>query len=101
MRVRIQTKEPLPELKAWYTPDESSLPATIADLKQAICQQISPLRVSGVSGRHIVLLLDGFQLLDGSPLGLVRDGDLICIENVPGFSFKDLVAQQSNRRTLP
>lgn len=77
MRLRIQTFSPLPELKAWYSTDASD--GTISHLKHDICLQVPPLRQFGVNGPHLVLLLDNFELLDDSPLSVVRDGDLICI----------------------
>jgi hypothetical protein len=83
MRLRIQTIPPLPELKVWYSADhDTTLDAssTIAHLKHAICLQVPALRDSAVNGRHLVLLLDTFELLDDSPFGLLRDGDLICIK---------------------
>jgi hypothetical protein len=83
MRLRIQTIPPLPELKAWYSADhDTTLDATstIAHLKNAICLQFSTLTDLGVNRHHLVFLLDSFELLDDSSLGLLRDGDLICIK---------------------
>jgi len=87
MRLRFQTVSPLPELKAWYSTDPDAVSdggsSTIAHLKHTICLQIPALRQFGVNGRQLVLLLDSFELLDDSPLSVVRDGDLICIEIRP------------------
>lgn len=96
MRLRIQTKAPLPELKAWYTPDSETAPETVSELKNAICQNVQTLRASGVSGYQVLLLLDDFQLLDDSPLDVVRDGDLICIKMLPGLFLKPDTKSQGN-----
>jgi hypothetical protein len=85
MRLRIQTFSPLPELKVWYSTDNHPISdaANIAYLKQAICTQVPALTQFGVDGSNLVLLLDSFELLDDSPLSVVRDGDLICIRILP------------------
>lgn len=89
MRLRIQTLAPLPELKAWYFADSDTLSdnvlSTVTHLKQAICLQVPALRQLGVNGHQLVLLLDNFELLDDSPLNVVRDGDLVCIRILPSL----------------
>ncbi|KAG6865384.1 hypothetical protein C0991_003087 [Blastosporella zonata] len=77
MRLRLQTKAPLPELKAWFAPHPDNVPATVSELKLAICRQIPALRAQEGS---LLLLLDDFELLDDNPLDVVRDGDLIHIK---------------------
>lgn len=84
MRLRIQTQPPLPELKAWFIPDVPSAPPTIYELKEALCQRVQPLADSGrCEARHLVLLLDDFELLDETPFSAVRDGDLLLIKLSP------------------
>jgi hypothetical protein len=87
MRLRIQTFSPLPELKAWYSTDHDPLSdtplATVSHLKHAICLQLLSLKKFGVNGTHLVFFLDSFELLDESPLSVVRDGDLICVRALP------------------
>jgi hypothetical protein len=84
----IHNKVP-PELKAWYFTDSDTFSesdnilSTVPHLKQAICLQVPALRKFGVNGHQLVLLLDNFELLDGSPLNDVRDGDLVCIRSLP------------------
>ena len=80
MRLRIEAVAPLPEIKVWYSPDTRESPANIYDLKDALCLQIPALKLFGVAGRHVVLSLDSFDLLDDSPLDVLRDGDLISIK---------------------
>ncbi|KAF8905826.1 hypothetical protein CPB84DRAFT_1771280 [Gymnopilus junonius] len=84
MRLRIQTQPPLPELKAWFIPDVPSAPTTMYELKEALCQRVQPLADSGrCEARHLVLLLDEFELLDETPFSAVRDGDLLVIKLSP------------------
>ncbi|KAG5653274.1 hypothetical protein H0H81_001338 [Sphagnurus paluster] len=90
MRLRIQTKPPLPDLKAWYSPPPQDLPSSIRELKQAICSQIPLLQTCGVSSSNLILLLDDFELLDINPLEVVRDGDLIFIKVTSGASVNDM-----------
>ncbi|KAF5322946.1 hypothetical protein D9619_001262 [Psilocybe cf. subviscida] len=77
MRIRIQTQAPLPELKAWFVPDTLE---SIFSLKRALCQRVPALNAAQCHPKNIVLMLDGFELLDDSPFDAVRDGDLIVIK---------------------
>jgi hypothetical protein len=81
MRVRIQTALPLPDLKAWYAPNEDQ--SSIAHLKDALFLHIPVLEASLFHSHQVVLLLDGFELLDDSPLDVVRDGDLVIVKLLP------------------
>ena len=84
MRLRLQTVPPLPELKVWYSTDHFTLSdSSIAHLKHAISIHIPALNQFPVKSPHLVLLLDSFELLDDSPLSVLRDGDLICIRILP------------------
>lgn len=74
MRVKIECGPPLPSLKAWLIVPPVS---TIADLKQTFCTDLPTLRHQHVDFSDITLFLDGFELLDISPIDVVRDGDLI------------------------
>lgn len=81
MRLRIQTQNPLPELKAWFIPDVHSAPTTIYELKEALCDRVQTLKEDGrCDAQSLVLLLDDFELLDDTPFSAVRDGDLLCIK---------------------
>lgn len=73
-RVRIQTAEPLPALKAWYplpapSADADACPNTtsVATLKQRICRDL------GIQGSNIDLEVDGFALLDTLPYESIVD----------------------------
>jgi len=82
--LRIQTVSPLPELKVWYSTDHLTLSdSSVAHLKHAISLQLPALKQFRVHGPHLVLLLDAFELLDHSPLSVLRDGDLICVGILP------------------
>ncbi|KAI6119922.1 hypothetical protein EDD16DRAFT_1476933 [Pisolithus croceorrhizus] len=86
MRIKVTTGPPLPLLKAWF-PVPSPHPEmaltspefTIANLKTRLCNTLPLGRVPPSSLR---LSIDGFELLDECDLGVVRDGDLVCIEQI-------------------
>ncbi|KIJ61031.1 hypothetical protein HYDPIDRAFT_31729 [Hydnomerulius pinastri MD-312] len=90
MRIKISTNSPLPPLKAWFPfpslPDEGPTSPfdppkrTIYSLKYLICATLPDL--SFCSPSHLRLTIDGFELLDECALTVVRDGDLICIDQV-------------------
>lgn len=79
MRLRILTASPLPEVKAWFNVDTAST-RTITDLKRRICDGVVALNDAHVLAKDLILLLDDFELLDASPLDILRDGDLMCIK---------------------
>ncbi|KAF9500223.1 hypothetical protein BDN71DRAFT_1440823 [Pleurotus eryngii] len=81
MRIKIQTNSPLPPFKAWYATNSLEGPnPTIADLKKQIYTNVDAIRAA-TKGRtaQLTLTLDDFELLDVSPLDVLRDGDLIVI----------------------
>ena len=79
MRLRIQTYNPLPEIKAWFIPDVQSA-TSVYDLKEALCLRFQALKARKFNGKDLILLLDDFELLNDSPFSAVRDGDLICVK---------------------
>ncbi|KAI6099046.1 hypothetical protein F5141DRAFT_1144281 [Pisolithus sp. B1] len=102
MRIKVTTGPPLPLLKAWFPvpsphPEAASTSSefTIANLKTQFLP--SSLRLS----------IDGFELLDECDIGVVRDGDLVCIEqiNPPERAIdskeKQLVRSGDYRKTTP
>ncbi|KAI0329908.1 hypothetical protein GY45DRAFT_1278743 [Cubamyces sp. BRFM 1775] len=80
MRVKVESVPPLPHVKAWFS--ANALPS-ILDLKNSLCADLQPLSHERVLPEHILLLLDDFELLDSSPIDVVRDGDLIVIKKRP------------------
>lgn len=80
MRLRIQTLSPLPEVKAWFIPDLQDAQQTVFDLKGLLCRGITQLRTNRIDAEQLTLLLDGFELLDDSPVSVVRDEDLIVVK---------------------
>ena len=82
MRLRIQTYNPLPEIKAWFIPDVQTA-TSVYDLKEALCLRFQALKARKFSGKDLILLLDDFELLNDSPFSAVRDGDLICVKLSP------------------
>ncbi|TCD69183.1 hypothetical protein EIP91_008479 [Steccherinum ochraceum] len=78
IRIKVETKPPLPPLKAWHLVESSP---TIAHIKRTLCTTLLP----GQIAQNITLSLDGFLLLDPTPSTVLRDGDLLHIEkqNLP------------------
>ena len=72
--MKVESVAPLPYVKAWFS--AHAIP-TIHDLKTALCADLLPLNDAGVRPQALILLLDDFELLDPSPIDVVRDGDLI------------------------
>jgi hypothetical protein len=89
MRLRIQTYNPLPEIKAWFIPDVQST-TSVYDLKEALCFRFQALKAREFRGKDLILLLDDFELLNDSPFSAVRDGDLICVKLSPLAHIKDV-----------
>lgn len=74
MRIKVESGPPLGPLKAWFI-----VPAvpSVQDLKEALCADIAALHERGTSVDDFTLVLEGFELLDNSAIGVIRDGDLI------------------------
>ena len=89
MRLRIQTFNPLPEIKAWFIPDIQNA-TSVYNLKEALCSRLQALKDRKFSGKDLILLLDDFELLNDSPFSAVRDGDLICVRLSPSAQVKDV-----------
>jgi hypothetical protein len=90
MRLRIQTFAPLPELKAWFVPEIQSAQETVFDLKGLLCRGVQPLRNGRFQAKDLTLVLEGFELLNDSPLTAVRDGDLIFVKVSPLAANEDV-----------
>lgn len=54
--------------------------ATVGELAGAICEEFG-LSVSGAGG--LQMIMDGFALLPGSAVSLIRDGDLVKVQRAP------------------
>ena len=89
MRLRIQTYNPLPEIKAWFIPDVQ-ITTSVYDLKEALCSRFQALKTHNFRGKDLILLLDDFELLNDSPFSAVRDGDLICVKLSPLAKVEDV-----------
>ena len=89
MRLRIQTYNPLPEIKAWFIPDVQ-ITTSVYDLKEALCLRFQALKARKFRGKDLILLLDDFELLNDSPFSAVRDGDLICVKLSPLAQVEDV-----------
>ncbi|KDQ65136.1 hypothetical protein JAAARDRAFT_188385 [Jaapia argillacea MUCL 33604] len=71
-RIRVQCTEPA--VRAWFNISQDLL--SIQDLKYSLCRNLLP----AVNPEAVSLSLDNFELLDDSPVDIVRDGDLILIK---------------------
>ncbi|KAG1888746.1 hypothetical protein F4604DRAFT_965463 [Suillus subluteus] len=74
MRLKISTVHPLGPLKAWFALNDEA--HTIAQLKCALCARL-PI---GVQAENMTLMMDEYDLLDESPISILRDGDAVCIK---------------------
>lgn len=74
MRLKVESVPPLPHVKAWFS--AQALPSVL-DLKAALCTDLAPFKHAAIVPEHLLLLLDDFELLDSSPIHVLRDGDLI------------------------
>ncbi|KAI0687350.1 hypothetical protein C8Q76DRAFT_803647 [Earliella scabrosa] len=91
MRLKVESVPPLPHVKAWFS--AQALPSVL-DLKTALCTDLAPFKHAAIVPEHLVLLLDDFELLDSSPIHVLRDGDLIVIK-------KTVASLQHKRKTPP
>ncbi|KAL5637668.1 hypothetical protein ACGC1H_002067 [Rhizoctonia solani] len=74
-RFRVQTASPLEPIKAWHVISPEQDIQSIEDLTGNIIQTLGLAEVDG----EIILELDGFALLPSSPVGVVRDGDVVTV----------------------
>ena len=77
MRVRILSEledTNLPVIRSWFNVDREN---TLSSLKFSLCASVPALREAHVRAEELVLILDDFELLDDSPIHILRDGDLI------------------------
>ncbi|CAL1703768.1 unnamed protein product [Somion occarium] len=85
MRIRLQSSPSLPFFKAWFCPKSET---SILELKQNICADVQALREADIVAQDVTLLLDDFELLESSPLNVIRDGDLIFVKRTAVQSSK-------------
>jgi hypothetical protein len=77
MRIRILSEleqTNLPVIRSWFNVDREN---TVTSLKLSLCASVPALRDAHVRAEELVLTLDDFELLDDSPIHILRDGDLI------------------------
>ena len=78
MRIRISTMPPLPPHKAWLVPPAplyEDPSASVFDLKNVLCGVVSALNEHAAS--DIALFMEGFELLDETPLEVIQNGDIV------------------------
>jgi hypothetical protein len=77
MRIRILAQPEqanFPYIRSWFNVDKET---TIASLKLSLCASVPALRDAHVRVTELIVLLDDFELLDDSPVHILRDGDLV------------------------
>ncbi|EGO04170.1 hypothetical protein SERLA73DRAFT_67886 [Serpula lacrymans var. lacrymans S7.3] len=79
MRFKICTSPPLPDLKAWFAVELNEKTRTIWDLKHVLLSDLHVLQDYQAKD-GISLSMDGFELLDETPINILRDGDLVDIK---------------------
>lgn len=77
MRIRISTSPPLSALKAWFSIPPLGEISTVAELKILFVNLIDKEGEKGIRPEELHLEVDGFELLDESDVGVVRDGELV------------------------
>lgn len=80
LRLRLQTSAPLPALKCWFSLPSNAGLNEFGTLKEHLCSELDVFTQADVSPSNLQLLLDDFELLDDSPLDILRDGDLLQIK---------------------
>ena len=76
MRVRLSADFGDASLKAWFFLDPDVV-STIRQVKENLCMQLDFLKQLERKPHHICLLLDEFELLDETPIKVLREGDLL------------------------
>ena len=97
MRLRIQSCNPLPDIKSWFrVPDVHGAPVSIYGLKEALCSSLGALKALKVTGKDLILLLDDCELLDDTPFSVVRNDDLICVKLSQAEDVKMEIGREGN-----
>ncbi|KAG1729088.1 uncharacterized protein EDB91DRAFT_1160174 [Suillus paluster] len=94
MRLKISTVHPLSPFKAWLAVADEVY--TIAQLKSTLCARL-PI---GLQADDITLVMDEYDLLDDSPISILRDGDAVCIKGAsqPGMSSSRIPLPATQKR---
>lgn len=77
MRIRILSESEqanLPGIRSWFNIDRED---TVALLKLSLCASVPALHDARIHATELVLTLDDYELLDNSPIRVLREGDLI------------------------
>jgi hypothetical protein len=77
MRIRILSEfeqTNLPVIRSWFNVEKEN---TVTSLKLSLYASVPALRDACARAEELVLTLDDFELLDDSPIHILRDGDLI------------------------
>lgn len=77
MRIRILSQSEqtnLPGIRSWFNVGRET---TVGLLKLSLCASVPALHDAHVLATDLVLTLDEFELLNDSPIRILRDGDLI------------------------
>jgi hypothetical protein len=77
MRIRILSASEqtnLPGIRSWFNVDREN---TVRSLKLSLCASVPALHDAHVLATDLVLTLDEFELLNDSPIHILRDNDLV------------------------
>jgi hypothetical protein len=77
MRIRLSSEfeqANLPGIRSWFNIDREN---TVASLKLSLCASVPALHDARIRATELVLTLDDYELLDNSPIRVLREGDLI------------------------
>ncbi|KAF9817633.1 hypothetical protein IEO21_03289 [Rhodonia placenta] len=91
MRIKLESVPPLPLVKAWFSVHSAT---TVSELKSVLCSDLPAFLDGQLRGGDILLLLEDFELLDSSPIDVIREGDLIIVKRNPSVT-------SSNKRKAP
>lgn len=75
LRIRLQSFAPLPSFRVWFLVPQNAV--DVQSLKLAISAQLPALKCLDIQPAHLVLELDGFELLNECSIDLIREDDII------------------------
>ncbi|GJJ07812.1 hypothetical protein Clacol_002017 [Clathrus columnatus] len=74
-RIRLKSGSPLPEFRIWFAIPQNV--ESIKELKTLIHKSVIFLKKSDFQPSHLMLELEDYELPDESPIGLLRESDVI------------------------
>ncbi|KZT53376.1 hypothetical protein CALCODRAFT_520109 [Calocera cornea HHB12733] len=91
LRIRLTSHPPLPPSRVWYDLAPALLRRdTVRALKDDICRDVPAFAQAGVSAGEVLLDVEGFELLDESAVGILKEGDLLSVKARPQVNGKQI-----------